>query len=187
MAVCSKRGRHRLEGERRTRDVEYVWRMWRTLYTHPGSVMGAFRLLVCNIRNSCLPVCRLLPRARDVPIGASETRTRARCESGITCVSAEFEGRTQGRISPTFRKIKLFCTTKKKKIALLIREIYYHRLNYHRLYLGYRKIFISFSVKKTYVAYNVINRPQCINNIFSMHVKHNNCLFNILLDVKLYN
>lgn len=23
--------------------------------------MGAFRLLVCNIRNSCLPVCRLLP------------------------------------------------------------------------------------------------------------------------------
>lgn len=42
----------------------------------PGIVMGAFRLLVCNIRNSCLPVCRLLP-VRDVPIGASETRVHA--------------------------------------------------------------------------------------------------------------
>lgn len=50
----------------------------------PGIVMGAFRLLVCNIRNSCLPVCRLLP-VRDVPIGAGEART-VRLESGITCV-----------------------------------------------------------------------------------------------------
>lgn len=118
----------RLEGERHTRDVEYVWRMWRSLYTHPGSVMGAFRLLVCNIRNSCLPVCRLLPRARDVPIGAGETHTRTarrgvRCESGITCVLAEFEGEAQGRILQTFREIKLFCTTTKNSP---VDPIYYH-------------------------------------------------------------
>lgn len=42
--------------------------------------MGAFRLLVCNIRNSCLPVCRLLP-VRDVPIGADETR--APCDAKV--------------------------------------------------------------------------------------------------------
>lgn len=86
MTVCSKRETLREQSERGARDaVEYVWRMWRTLYTPPGSLWGAFRLLVCNIRNSSLPVCRLLP-VRDGSIGAGETRARAPCESGITCV-----------------------------------------------------------------------------------------------------
>lgn len=65
------------------------------LVQSPGIVMGAFRLLVCNIRNSCLPVCRLLP-VRDVPIGAGEART-VRLESGITCVGRVAEGRMKGR------------------------------------------------------------------------------------------
>lgn len=40
-----------------------------------GIVMGAFRLLVCNIRNSCLPVCRLLP-VHVVPIRTGGAGTR---------------------------------------------------------------------------------------------------------------
>lgn len=38
MAVCSKQ--RTVTRARGVRDVEYVWRMWRSLYTPPGSLWG---------------------------------------------------------------------------------------------------------------------------------------------------
>lgn len=63
MAVCCKR--ETLTGARGVRASRGICLAYVEKLVHsPGIVMGAFRLLVCNIRNSCLPVCRLLPRAR---------------------------------------------------------------------------------------------------------------------------
>lgn len=100
MAVCRKQ--RTVTRARGVRDVEYVWRVWRSLYTPPGSLWGhsGFWYVISEIPVylcvACCPCAMFqLERAK---------RALVRCESGITCA-----GRAERRVgSPTLRRIKLF-------------------------------------------------------------------------------
>lgn len=89
MAVCSKQ--RRVTRARGVRDVEYVWRMWRSLYTPPGSLWGhsGFWYVISEIPVylcvACCPCAMFqLERAKRAPV---------RCESGITCVGGRAKRR----------------------------------------------------------------------------------------------
>lgn len=81
MAVCSKQ--RTVTRARGVRDVEYVWRMWRSLYTPPGSLWGhsGFWYVISEIPVylcvACCP-CAMFQLER-------VKRALVRCESGITC------------------------------------------------------------------------------------------------------
>ncbi|KAL6266613.1 hypothetical protein P5V15_003458 [Pogonomyrmex californicus] len=93
MAVSSK---HRtVTRARGVRDAEYVWRMWRTLYTPPGSLWGhsGFWYVISEIPVylcvACCPCAMFqLERVKRAPV---------RCESGITCVDGRAERRAGSR------------------------------------------------------------------------------------------
>lgn len=91
MAVCSKR--ETPTGARGVRVVEYVWRMWRTLYTPTGSLWGhsGFWYVISEIPvYLCVACC---PCA----MFQLERAKRAPCDAKVVLlVPAELEGRTKG-------------------------------------------------------------------------------------------